>query len=194
VIDDLTKLRESLQAMPVPEPRAGFEERVLSHATSRVSAPVALEQRGAWRVTATWWAAIGGALAASLVWATLWFMQGGTPAQTRVLLTLNESREVPLVIDSERELTDATIRLYVSGSIALAGYEGQHEIEWLTTLNRGTNLLSLPVIAREPGEGLVVAEIEHEGRKRRVTVAMHVAESGRTTLAPRAGSNEDDIA
>lgn len=192
MVDALTKLRESLKAMPVPEPRAGFDDRVMAHATGRVSTPLAV--RGARRVTATWWAALGGALAASLVWAVLWFMQGGTPAQTRVNLALNESREVPLVIDSERDLTDATIRLYVSGSIALAGYEQQHEIEWLATLSRGANLLSLPVVAREPGEGLVVAEIEHEGRKRRVTVAMHVSDSGRTTLAPRAGSNEDDIA
>jgi hypothetical protein len=187
-------LRESLKAMPVPEPRRDFEDRVMAHATNRAAATAAPGRRAVLRTSATWWAGLGGALAASLVWAMLWFMRGGAPAQTRVVLALNESREVPLVIDSERELTNATIRLYVSGSIALAGYEEQHEIEWLTTLNRGANLLSLPVIAREPGEGLVVAEIEHGGRKRRVTVAMHVSESGRTTLAPRAGSNKDDIA
>jgi len=168
--------------MPVPEPRSDFEARVMAHATGRSAAPAGAGRKAARRVTATWWSAIGGALAASLVWATLWFLQGGTPQQTRVVLHLNESREVPLVIDSERELEDATIRLYVSGSIALAGYEEQREIEWSTTLNRGANLLSLPVVAREPGEGLVVAEIEHEGRKRRVTVAMHVS------------SNKDDTA
>jgi hypothetical protein len=179
--------------MPVPEPRAGFEDRVMAHATGRVAAGAAAENVRARRISGTWWAAIGGALAASLVWATLWFVQDGAPSQTRVVLALNESREVPLVIDSERELAGATIRLYVSGSIALAGYEQQHEIEWSTTLNRGANLLSLPVVGLEPGDGLVVAEIEHEGRKRRVTVAMHVSDSGRTTLAPRAGSNKDDI-
>ena len=52
------------------------------------------------------------------------------------MLALNESREVPLVIDSERNLDGATIRLYVTGSIALVGYEDQHEIEWLTSLTR----------------------------------------------------------
>jgi hypothetical protein len=36
------------------------------------------------------------------------------------------------------------------------------------------NLLSLPVFARAPGDGLVVAEIEHEGRTRRLSVALHV--------------------
>ena len=194
MVDDLTKLRESLKTMPVPEPRDGLEDRVLAHATGRATAPATRDKSGARRVTATWWAAIGGALAASLVWAMLWVMQTGAPEEMRVVLALNESRDVPLVIDSERDLEGATIRLFVSGSVALSGYEEQHEIEWLTTLTRGANLLSLPVFAREPGEGLVVAEIEHEGRKRRVSVAMHVSDTGRTTLAPRAASNEDDIA
>ena len=42
-------------------------------------------------------------------------------------LALNESREVSLVIDSERDLEGATIRLFVTGSVALAGYEQQQE-------------------------------------------------------------------
>jgi len=188
---DVTKYRESLQTMPVPEPRDGFVDRVMAHATGRAATSAS---RAARRINTTWWAAMGGALAASLVWVTLWFMRIGTPEQTRVVLALNESRDVPLVIDSERDLEGATIRLYVSGSVALSGYEEQHEIEWATTLTRGANLLSLPVVGREPGEGLVVAEIEHEGRKRRVSVAMHVANDGRTTLAPRAAPDEDDIA
>jgi hypothetical protein len=79
-----------------------------------------------------------------------------------VTLALHESRDVSLVINSERNLEGATIRLYVTGSVALAGYEGQHEIQWLTSLTQGANLLSLPLVARTPGDGLVVAEIEHE--------------------------------
>jgi hypothetical protein len=163
-VADVTKYRESLQAMPVPEPRAGFVDRVMARATGRRR-----------RIGNPWWAAVGGAIAASTVWAILWVMQPRVTEPTRVVLALNESRDVPLVIDSERDLEGATIRLYVSGSVALSGYEEQNEIEWATTLTRGANLLSLPVVAREPGDGLVVAEIEHEGRKRRVTVAMHVS-------------------
>jgi hypothetical protein len=49
----------------------------------------------------------------------------------------------------------------------------------VATLTQGANLLSLPVFAREPGEGRVVAEIEHEGRTRRVSVAMHVSAPAR---------------
>jgi hypothetical protein len=160
--------------MPVPEPRPGFEDRVLVKASARqFRAPS--EVRPLLRRPMTWWAAGGGALAATLVWAMLTWMQSGAQTDPSLVLALYESREVPLVIDSERNLDGATIRIYVTGSVALAGYEQQHEVEWQSSLNKGVNLLSLPVVGYMPGDGLVVAEIEHEGRTRRVSVAMHVS-------------------
>jgi hypothetical protein len=173
--DDLQKLRESLNAMPVPGPRPGFVDRVLRNATLERPAPQPGRVRSALRRPLTWWAAGVGAVAASIAWLLLMTLPTGAPEAPQVTLALHESREVSLVIDSERDLTDATIRLYVTGSVALTGYEEQHQIEWLTSLNQGANLLSLPVVARAPGEGLVVAEIEHNGKTRRVSVAMHVA-------------------
>ena len=173
MVDDLKKLREGLKAMAVPEPRHGFVDRVLRVVTGR-EPPLARGFRAAIRRPSTWWAAGAGALAASLAWMALMFLQSGAVSDTRLILALNESRDVPLVIDAERNLDGATIRLSVSGSIGLAGYGEQHEIEWTTSLTQGANLLSLPVFARAQGDGLVVAVIEHEGRTRELSVALRV--------------------
>jgi hypothetical protein len=173
LVDDLQKLRAGLIAMPVPEPRPGFVDRVLANASGRESQELR-GIRAAMRQPATWWAAGAGALAATLAWMALLFFQSAAVQVPKLILALNESRDVPLVIDAERDLDGATIRLSVSGSIGLAGYGEQHEIEWTTSLTQGANLLSLPVFARSQGDGLVVAEIEHEGRTRRLTVALHV--------------------
>jgi hypothetical protein len=154
--------------MSVPEPRPGLEDRVLAKAT----------QPKARRRLSNWWAAGIGALAATIAWVAVLWMQQGRIEEPRLVLALNESRDVSLVIDSERDLDGATIRLYVTGSVALAGYEDEHEIEWLASLTQGANLLSLPVVGRSPGDGRVVAVIEHQGRTRRVSVAMHVADKG----------------
>jgi len=172
VVDDLQKLRTSLIDMPVPEPRRGFVDRVLMNA-SRQKAPEVHGIRAAIRRPATWWAAGAGALAASVALVAL-FVLPGAVHEPNLVLALNENRDVPLVIDAERDLEGATIRLYVSGSVGLTGYGEQREIEWTTSLTQGANLLSLPVSARAPGDGLVVAEIEHEGRTRRLSVALHV--------------------
>lgn len=175
-------LRSALRGMPVPEPRAGFEDRVLAKAV-RGKAP-ARRFRSALRHHATWWAAGAGALAATIAWVALIWVRSGAVGEPTLVLSLNESREVPLVIDSERELDDATIRIYVTGSIELNGYDQQHEVEWQTTLTPGANLLSLPVIARETGDGRIVAEIEHDGKTRRVSVAMHVIAPARAPSVP----------
>lgn len=161
--------------MPVPPPRADFIDRALTKATANQPARESPGLRAALRRPSTWWAAGVGALAATLACVALFLAQPSAPRGPSLALALHESREVPFVIDSERDLDGATIRLYVIGSVALAGYEDQHEIEWKVSLTRGSNLLSLPVLAREPGEGLVVAEIEHEGRIRRLSLALHVS-------------------
>jgi ferric-dicitrate binding protein FerR (iron transport regulator) len=178
VVDDLEKIREGLRAMPVPEPRPGFEDRVLANASSRA-------QRRQWR--GIWWAAAAGVLAAAIAWGVLMWVQPGANAEPSVMLALNESREVSLVIDSERDLEGATLRLFVSGSVDLVGFEGQQQIEWPVSLTQGANLLSLPVVARTPGDGRVVAEIEHHGRTRRVSVALHVSAQPLATIAPVRG-------
>jgi len=169
--------------MPVPAPRPGFVDRVLANATTRQPVRAAPGFRAALRQASTWWAAAAGALVATLACVAVLWMQSGSTPEPVLALMLNESRDVPLVIDSERDLEGATIRLYVTGSVALAGYEDQHEVEWQISLTRGANLLSLPVIARSTGDGHVVAEIEHEGHIRRLSVALHVS-------APRMTSHE----
>ena len=180
--DKLDKLRAGLRDMPVPEPRRGLEDRVLAHATRRHAAPGGLGS--VLRRHATWWAAAAGALVATFAWVAIIWFRSNLPGEPTVVLSLNESREVPLVIDSERELDGATIRIFVTGSVALNGYDQQREVEWQTTLTPGANLLSLPVIARAPGDGRIVAEIEHQGRTRRVSVAMHVIAPPRTSAVP----------
>ena len=187
MVEDLEKLREHLRAMPMPEPRPGFVDRALAIATAGHAKREARGIRGALSRPLTWWAAGIGAAAASVAWILVMSLYGHAPQEPRVMLALNESREISLVIDSERALEGATIRLHVTGGVALAGYEGQQEIQWLASLNQGANLLSLPVIARAPGDGSVVAEIEHEGRTRRVSVAMHVSAQPLTTTAPVRG-------
>ena len=161
--------------MPVPPPRAEFIDRALAKATTSQPGRATTGFRVALRRPSTWWAAGMGALAATLACVAVFLAQPDVARGPNLTLALHESREVPFVIESERDLADATIRLYVTGSVALDGYEGQHEIEWQVSLTKGSNLLSLPVLAREPGEGLVVAEIEHEGRTRRLSLALHVS-------------------
>jgi len=94
--------------------------------------------------------------------------------QPRLALTLHETRNVDVLIDSERELKGATIRIAATGSIALDGFDDEQHVDWQADLERGSNLLSLPVVARTAGKGQLIAVIEHDGRTRRVAVELTV--------------------
>lgn len=176
---DSEMLRRALARMPAPEPSAGFVDRALAKATGRTPSRGGLTHLA--RRWETWiGAALGGAVATAI---TLLLLLRPTPSTPPgITLALNETRHIDVLIDSERALENATIRIRLSGGVALDGLENEREIDWQTNLARGSNMLSLPVIARSSGAGRLVAVIEHEGRTRHVTLDLTVLdqESSRT--------------
>ncbi len=178
--DDFQTLREALRRMPTPEPRPAFVERALARAAAQQQAPQAVALPGRLRRFATRWetwagAALGGAVAAALMLVLLRTVDT-TDSRQPLALTLHEVRNVDVLIDSDRELKGATIRVAASGSIVLDGFDDERQIDWQADLERGANLLSLPVVARAAGKGRLVAVIEHEGRTRQVTIDLSVVD------------------
>ena len=177
--------RDTLRQMPVPEPRERFADYALSWAT-RADASGSHRGRkvsGFFSRIATRWetwlgAAVGAAAAASL---TAVLLRPATePAAAPppgITLALNEVRSIDVLVDSERQLQGAVIRVAVSGGLSLEGFGEEQEISWNADLERGRNVLTLPVVARSAGAGRVVAHIEHEGRTRQVTVDLTVLKS-----------------
>ena len=176
-------LRQALRRMPSPEPRAGFVERALARAVAQSrSGQRAASLPGRLRSFVTRWetwagAALGGAVAAALTLVLLRTVDTAEVSpQPQLALTLHEARNVDVLIDSERELKGATIRIAASGSIALDGFENERQADWQADLERGSNLLSLPVVARATGKGRLVAIVEFQGRTQRVAVDLTVLE------------------
>jgi hypothetical protein len=178
VADDFHTLRQALRRMPTPEPRAGFVERALARATAQQRETQALLPARLRRFLSRWetWAgaALGAAAAAAVAFFLLRPLDSTFGEQPQLALTLHQTRNVDVLIDSERELKGATIRIAATGSIALEGFDDEKHVDWQADLERGSNLLSLPVVARTAGKGRLVAIIEHAGRTRRVAVELMV--------------------
>lgn len=170
-------LRQALRRMPVPEPRPGMVDRLLTRATGTTDA--APRQRAVAPHFITRWetwigAAFGAAVAATLTILLLRPIEQASGPAPGITLALHEARDVDVLIDSERSLAGATIRVAVTGGVALDGFDNEREITWQADLKRGSNLLSLPLVARTAGSGQLVAVIEHEGRTRQVIIALTV--------------------
>lgn len=167
--------------MPVPPLRPGFVDEALARAVASHERKVA-RPAGAFGRWETWF---GIAVGAAVATAALLVLRPQLPAGTEAGITLavNESRNVDILIDSERTLDDATIRVVTTGSVELDGFDDKHTAEWQTHLERGRNVLSLPVVARGTGSAQLVAVIEHDGRTRRVAVTLIVKQPRRDEVA-----------
>ena len=89
-----------------------------------------------------------------------------------IAMTLEEPRTINLVFASASALDSATLTVILPEGIELAGFPGQREIAWQTSLVEGKNLLPLELIALTPAGGEVLARLEHKDRDR--TFRLHV--------------------
>jgi hypothetical protein len=171
--DDI--LIQALRKLPTPQPRPGFVDEALAKATAGARrASGTADARPVLMRAQIWFAAAAGAVvAAALTW---FLLQPLAPASREgsVALAMNESRNIDVLIESDRELQDATIRITLVGGVVLDGFEDERQIDWQADLEPGTNMLSLPVVARNAGAGRLVAVIEHGGKTRTVTLNLTV--------------------
>lgn len=148
----------------VPPPRAGAFERAI-HAATRTP-PVAANRRQ------TFWAGmgLGAALAAGIAFAIVMLGPVSRPdalsSAPQLSLAVNELRNVDIMVNSPETLADAEVHVVLSGPIGLSGYEGRRELRWRTDLEAGPNQLTLPVVATGDGNGQLLVEILHLGKRR----------------------------
>lgn len=175
--DETLKQDQEIQALlkdyPMPEATTAFYDQALVRATHEGTR----RQRNRWLMTG-----FGGALAAGLV---LWLIGGfflttpnppaTDPEIPGIVMTLEEPRTVNFVFASKTALDSATLTVILPEGIELAGFPGQREIAWETSLKEGKNYLPLELIAVSPVSGEVLARLEHDNRNRTFRLRVEVS-------------------
>ena len=140
----LHKLRDQA---PVRTPENFFEQTLQSVAANTMPRETGL---GFWHGMG-----IGGAVAATLVMAFMISIErpssdlSSTPAAPEFVIAMNEARNVNIAIDAGHDLQGATVSVFLSGGVELAGFGSKREISWTTDLEQGVNQLQLPVVATD---------------------------------------------
>ena len=167
------ELLDLLQEYPVPEAEAGFYDRALIRAVHRGSR----RQRNRWML-----AGFGSAIAAGLaIWVitamlmTTPQLPDAEPTLPGVTIAMQQEHTVRLVFSSAQALDSATLTVSLPDGIELAGFPGQREITWETSLQEGKNLLPLTLIALTPSGGEVLARLEHKDRNRTFRLRVDVS-------------------
>ncbi len=166
------ELLELLKDYPVPEAQAGFYDQALVQAAHQGTQ----RQRNRWLMTG-----FGSAIAAGLaIWVITAMLMtapqvpGADPAIPGVTIALEQEQTVRLVFASATALDSATLTVALPEGIELAGFPGQREITWETSLNEGRNLLPLKLIALTPAGGELLAHLEHKDRDRTFRLRVNV--------------------
>ena len=167
------ELLEMLKDYPVPQAEEGFYDRALVRAVHKGSR----RQRNRWMM-----AGFGSAIAAGLaIWAitamlmTTPQLPEAEPAIPGVTIAMEQERTVRLVFASAEALDSATLTVTLPEGIELAGFPGQREITWETSLKEGKNLLPLTLIALTPAGGELLARLEHDNRNRTFRLRVDVS-------------------
>jgi hypothetical protein len=183
------RLLRASRAYPTPAPRAGFFEEAVSGAAAK-----SRMQQGSPGQGRFWLGAgFGGALAAGIVLALL--TVGGlvrspaTDVPAELLVALYETRDVNIVIDSPAQFDEAEIRVLLTGSIGLAGYQGQTELRWSTALDRGTNMLRLPISMEGRSGGHLLVEVKYGEKQKTFAVRLRERSASAQAVVPLIGPN-----
>ena len=164
-------LLDLLKDYPMQEANTGFYDQALLRATHEGSR----RQRNRWLMTG-----FGSAVAAGLVLAfvSAVFLDAPTAPGTDipgVTMALAEPHTVNLVFSSNEALENATLTVSLPEGVELAGFPGQREISWETSLSVGKNLLPLKLIALTPTGGVVLARLEHDDRNRTFRLRIQIS-------------------
>ena len=167
------ELLDLLKDYPVPEAEAGFYDRAFLRAVHKGSR----RQRNRWML-----AGFGSAIAAGLaIWAitamlmTTPQLPDAEPTIPGVTIAMEQEHTVRLVFASAEALDSATLTVSLPEGIELAGFPGQRDITWETSLREGKNLLPLTLIALTPAGGELLARLEHKDRNRTFRLRVDVS-------------------
>ncbi len=157
-------------ASSMPQPDATFFDRSLARAAQNGTK----QQRNRWVLTG-----FSGAMAAALA---LWMIGGiffntpeiADPSVPGVTMALEEPKTVNLVFSSAEALANATMTVMLPPGVEIAGFQGQREITWMTSLKAGKNVLPLTLIATTPHGGELLATLQHEDDDRLFRVQVTV--------------------
>jgi anti-sigma factor RsiW len=144
-------------SISMPDP--AFYDRAIAKAAQAG----ARNQRQRWVMTG-----FGGALAAMLM---IWVVSGvfftatdiDDTAVPAVTMALETPQTFNLVFSSATQLSNASMTVSLPEGIEIAGFAGQREITWQTSLREGKNVLPLTLIATTPVGGELLATLRHEG-------------------------------
>jgi len=102
----------------------------------------------------------------------------------QVTMQLNEVKAVNLVFNTPEAFADATISMTVPDNFEIDGYGETKVLSWNTSLKKGQNLLSLPLIPISAEQGELVAVISFKDQQKVFKIKLNVESYMDSSIGP----------
>lgn len=149
-------LRQSLKALPEVQVNSSFIKKAMKQA-HRTHNPVSNYFMSGFMTAVT---------ASFAIWflTSTAIMQPGNESFPLISMAVNEAHTVQMVFDSPDSFKDVTFKLSLPEGFEVAGYPGHTELDWEVDIEKGSNVLALPILALTSGKGELVASITHTNK------------------------------
>lgn len=158
------ELREALRDLPLEEPLPGFQRRIFKSLNRNSDSNLYLSYAA-------------GFISAAIISVAIVLLVGLNTINSAlpnrfandiaaVHFNVNQPRQVRLVFNVPEEVQTASLKMVFPSGFGVEGVESERILEWDTALSKGENHLVLPMIARQVGEGELVATITYGGAQK----------------------------
>jgi len=160
-VDAEKQLRSLLHSIPVPPTSSDFKKRVFT----RVRQEYARERQSHYMMQFA-----AGITSVAVFGLSLWLLSGlqttnPIDEQAQVItMAMNESKPVRLMFDADTQIQQAELSVELPDNVRLAGYPGRNRLSWQTSLQKGQNVLELPVEATNEGRGELRTQLSYNNK------------------------------
>lgn len=168
---DAKHIKQMLKNLPLEEPSQDFDQRMFNVVKREYQQPTRHNFK----------AGFATAMAASLA---IWFAvsvfvpETTEPGLDVVSIGLEESRDLKLVFTSLDDIQHASMQIELPENLELLGYPGQKMLAWNTRLDKGQNVLTLPVQALGEVKGELIARVDYGDKQKTYRLMLKTANGG----------------
>ena len=157
----------------IPGPRSNFEERVFT----KVRQQYPVERGTPTRFIAGFSTAVAASLAIWLT-STVLITDPAIESHNMISISVNEIKTIKLMIDAQSAFENVDLSINVPEHMQIDGYPGYQQLSWKTNLQKGSNILELPLMAVEHGKGELIAQIKYGDKTQTFRVELTTNDNG----------------
>jgi len=169
------EFRETLRSLPAPTPNPEFEKRAFIHAEKVYTSSHRINTSVIMKIAAS----ILIVVALGFLFNSIW--KSSQTEGLDVLVRLNQPEEIKLVFYSKESLRNVSFSLIPSDGIEPIGFGNQQEIVWQGNLEKGDNLLVVPLITRNRKGGTLVVAIRYGSQNKQFHLRLQVKQPNNPT-------------